>query len=162
MEKPADVDEMARKRPKVGDKKENKEPVLTNANSTSADYYFDSYAHFGIHEDMLKDEVRTKSYMNAIMRNPELFAGKIVLDVGCGTGILSMFAAKAGAKKVYAVDFSSIADHAKQIVIDNQLEDTIEVIRGKMEDLELPVKHVDIIISEWMVRVQLPLLLRSR
>jgi len=33
---------------------------------TSADYYFDSYAHFGIHEDMLKDEVRTKSYMNAI------------------------------------------------------------------------------------------------
>jgi hypothetical protein len=33
---------------------------------TSADYYFDSYSHFGIHEEMLKDEVRTKSYMNAI------------------------------------------------------------------------------------------------
>ena len=33
---------------------------------TSADYYFDSYAHFGIHEEMLKDEVRTKSYLNAI------------------------------------------------------------------------------------------------
>jgi type I protein arginine methyltransferase len=33
---------------------------------TSVDYYFDSYSHFGIHEEMLKDEVRTKSYMHAI------------------------------------------------------------------------------------------------
>lgn len=37
-----------------------------NPSLTSADYYFDSYSHFGIHEEMLKDEVRTKAYMNAI------------------------------------------------------------------------------------------------
>ena len=53
---------------------------------TSADYYFDSYSHFAIHEEMLKDEVRTRSYMNAIERNRHLFKDKIVLDVGCGTG----------------------------------------------------------------------------
>lgn len=64
----------------------------------SADYYFDSYSHFGIHEEMLKDEVRTKTYMNAILRNRHLFQDKVVLDVGCGTGILSMFAAQAGAR----------------------------------------------------------------
>jgi protein arginine N-methyltransferase 1 len=52
---------------------------------------------------MLKDEVRTKSYRAAILQNKHLFGGKIVLDVGCGTGILSMFAAKAGAKHVYGV-----------------------------------------------------------
>ena len=37
-----------------------------------------------------KDEVRTRSYMNAIVQNKHLFKDKIVLDVGCGTSILSM------------------------------------------------------------------------
>ena len=44
---------------------------------------------------MLKDTVRTRSYQQAIMRNAFLFKDKVVLDVGCGTGILSLFAAKA-------------------------------------------------------------------
>jgi len=52
------------------------EPSL--ADSRSGDYYSDSYAHFGIHEEMLKDSVRTRSYQNAIMRNSHLFKGKVV------------------------------------------------------------------------------------
>lgn len=54
---------------------------------------------------MLKDEVRTLTYRNAIYHNKHLFKDKVVMDVGSGTGILSMFAAKAGAKKVFAVIF---------------------------------------------------------
>lgn len=57
---------------------------------------------------MLKDEVRTLSYRNSIYNNKHLFKDKVVLDVGCGTGILSMFAAKAGAKHVYGVSKSNI------------------------------------------------------
>ena len=127
---------------------------------TSKDYYFDSYAHFGIHEvrlltalcirwfkiidiytyffckpifflhkhcfilkkivacmndwhtlyafilfyqEMLKDEVRTLTYRNSMTYNKHLFKDKVVLDVGCGTGILCMFAAKAGARRVIGV-----------------------------------------------------------
>lgn len=117
---------------------------------TSKDYYFDSYAHFGIHEEMLKDEVRTLTYRKSMYQNKHLFAGKVVLDVGCGTGILCMFAAKAGAKHVYGIDCSSIIDQAQQIVKDNNLADTITLIKGKVEDVQLPVEKVDIIISEWM------------
>lgn len=116
---------------------------------TSSDYYFNSYAHFGIHEEMLKDEVRTRSYMRAIQDNSHLFAGKVVMDVGCGTGVLSIFAAKAGAKKVYAVECSKIVDQARVIVEANGFADIIQVKESKVEELDLPEK-VDIIISEWM------------
>lgn len=94
------------------------------ADMTSKDYYADSYAHFGIHEEMLKDEVRTISYKNAICNNPHLFKGKTVLDVGCGTGILCMFAARAGAKKVIGVDMSNIITQAKTIVEANGFKDS--------------------------------------
>ena len=117
---------------------------------TSADYYFDSYSHFGIHEEMLKDVVRTRSYMNAIEQNKHLFKDKVVLDIGCGTGILSMFAARAGARKVYAIECSAIADQAKTIVAENGFGDVIEVIKEKMENVVLQEEYVDIIISEWM------------
>lgn len=52
---------------------------------------------------MLKDEVRTLTYRNSMYHNKHVFKDKVVLDVGSGTGILSMFAAKAGAKHVYGV-----------------------------------------------------------
>ena len=126
--------------------------LLKSEEMTSKDYYFDSYAHFGNHEEMLKDEVRTLTYCNSMWHNKHLFKGKAVFDVGCETGILSMFAAKAGAKMVIGVDMSSIVDHAKQIVKDNKLDDVVTIIRGKVEEISLPegVDKVDIIISEWM------------
>lgn len=121
-----------------------------NDDRTSADYYFDSYSHFGIHEEMLKDVVRTKTYQNVIYQNGFLFKDKIVLDVGAGTGILSLFCAKAGAKHVYAVECSHMADMAKQIVEANGFSNIITVLKGKIEEIDLPVPQVDIIISEWM------------
>ena len=62
------------------------------------------------------------TYRNSMYHNKHLFKDKIVLDVGCGTGILSMFAAKAGAKHVIGVDMSSIVEHARTIVEKNGLE----------------------------------------
>lgn len=131
---------------------DNPDPNVKPEEMTSKDYYFDSYAHFGIHEEMLKDEVRTLTYRNSMFHNKHLFKGKVVLDVGCGTGILSMFAAKAGARKVIGIECSSIVDYAIKIVKENKLDDVVEIIKGKVEEVELPagIDKVDIIISEWM------------
>ena len=50
---------------------------LSAEEMTSKDYYFDSYAHFGIHEEMLKDEVRTLTYRNSMWHNKHLFKNKV-------------------------------------------------------------------------------------
>ena len=116
---------------------------------------------------MLKDAVRTDAYRDFVYDNKHLFQGKVVLDVGCGTGILSMFCAKAGAKKVIAVDNSEIMSKARQNIFENGLDYVItwvylqlgpsirgltcsRCVKGKIEDVILPMKSVDIIISEWM------------
>ncbi|KAI0345573.1 S-adenosyl-L-methionine-dependent methyltransferase [Trametopsis cervina] len=115
-------------------------------------HYFQSYGENDIHAVMIQDKVRTATYASFILKNPSLFQGAVVLDVGCGTGILSLFAARAGAKRVFAVDASDIAEKAETIVKTNGLDHIITVIRGKVEDITLPdnIKQVDIIISEWM------------
>ncbi|OLL23621.1 Ribosomal protein arginine N-methyltransferase rmt3 [Neolecta irregularis DAH-3] len=112
--------------------------------------YFESYSYNDIHETMLKDSVRTEAYRDFIYDNKDLFTDKVVLDVGCGTGILSMFCAKAGARKVFAVDNSEIIYKARENVFQNGLDDRIVCLRGKIEEINLPVNQVDIIISEWM------------
>ncbi|KAI0322098.1 protein arginine N-methyltransferase [Amylostereum chailletii] len=115
-------------------------------------HYFESYGANDIHAVMIQDKIRTSTYASFILTNPAVFRDAIVLDVGCETGILSLFAARAGAKHVFAVDASNIAVKARRIVKANDLEDVITVIQGKVEDITLPdgVTHVDIIISEWM------------
>ncbi|MCD7457326.1 putative protein arginine N-methyltransferase 6 [Datura stramonium] len=111
--------------------------------------YFNSYAHVGIHEEMIKDRVRTDSYRNAIFQHQNFIAGKVVVDVGCGTGILSIFCAQAGARRVYAVDASDIAVQANEIVKANNLSDKVIVLHGRVEDVEID-EEVDVIVSEWM------------
>ena len=153
--------------------KDIKEPISREAASTSRDddtHYFRSYGEHGqsispflqllfviywlpdIHAVMIQDKVRTSTYAHFILTNPILFRDAVVLDVGCGTGILSLFAARAGAKRVFAVDASEIAEKAEKIVKANGLANIITVIQGKIEEISLPegINEVDIIISEWM------------
>ncbi|XP_019459995.1 PREDICTED: probable protein arginine N-methyltransferase 6 [Lupinus angustifolius] len=74
---------------------------------------------------------------------------QVVVDVGCGTGILSIFCAQAGAKRVYAIDASDIALQANEVVKENNLSDVVIVLHGRVEDVEID-EEVDVIISEWM------------
>lgn len=86
---------------------------------TSLTYYLD------IHSVMIQDKVRTATYASFILTTPQLFKDAVVLDVGCGTGILSLFAARAGAKRVFAVDASDIAEKAEKIVKANGFDHVI-------------------------------------
>ncbi|XP_014217008.1 protein arginine N-methyltransferase 3 isoform X2 [Copidosoma floridanum] len=127
-----------------------KEKCVKNVPSTSDQGYFNTYSHFAIHHEMLTDKVRTESYRDALLTNSHIFNNCVMLDVGCGTGILSMFAAKSGCKKVISVDQSDIIYHAMDIVRENNLTSIITLKKGRLENIELDVEKVDAIVSEWM------------
>ncbi|MBA0746317.1 hypothetical protein Gogos_008850, partial [Gossypium gossypioides] len=132
------------------------------------DSYFGSYSSFGIHRDMISDKIRTDAYRQALLKNPSLLNGAVVMDVGCGTGILSLFAAQAGASRVISIEASEkMATVATQIAKDNGLwwsktdsegnkscTGVIEVVNRMVEDLDKSIQiqphSVDILVSEWM------------
>ncbi|KAF5733646.1 arginine N-methyltransferase family protein [Tripterygium wilfordii] len=128
--------------------------------------YFGAYSSFGIHREMISDKVRMDAYGQAILKNPSLLNGAVVMDLGCGTGILSLFAAQAGASRVIAVEASEkMAAVATQIAKDNgfwrsqstdsnQSTGVLEVVHSMAEDLHKSIQiqpnSIDVLVSEWM------------
>ncbi|XP_038049177.1 protein arginine N-methyltransferase 2-like isoform X2 [Patiria miniata] len=103
-----------------------------------------------LHLEMLQDKPRNTAYFTAIQQNQHRIQDKVVLDVGCGTGILSMSAVKHGkAAKVFAVEASEFAKQTQALIEANGMADSIHVLEGKVESMKLP-EQVDLIISEWM------------
>lgn len=118
--------------------------------SSSSKMYFHYYGQLLHQQNMLQDYVRTGTYYAAVIENRSDFIGRVVVDVGAGSGILSLFAAQAGAKHVYAVEASEMAEYARKLIAGNpSLCQRITVVKGKVEEVELPEK-ADILISEPM------------
>lgn len=97
--------------------------------------------HFNQVNFCLYPQVRTDSYRDALEKNPSLTQGKLVLDVGCGTGILSMFAARGGAAHVVGIDGSErIAAVAREIIKANGFAGgdvpRIQVVTGMLENIQ--------------------------
>ena len=105
------------------------------------------YAEIEVHRTMICDRVRTDAFRRAI--DSVVRPGDIVLDVGAGTGILSLFAARAGAARVYAVERTTVAVLAQELAAANGVAEIVEVIQGDITDIELP-ERVDVIVSEWL------------
>ncbi|XP_036400743.1 protein arginine N-methyltransferase 2 [Megalops cyprinoides] len=112
--------------------------------------YFGNYGTLRLHLEMLADRARTETYRQVILSNSAPLRGKVVMDLGCGTGIISLFCARlAQPAAVYAVEASSMAEQAQQLVQQNGCEGVVSVLRGRAEELQLPGK-VDVLVSEWM------------
>ncbi len=104
-----------------------------------------SYDDLATHYGMLKDVVRTEGYRRAI--GEVVQPGSVVLDLGCGTGILSVFAARAGAARVYAIERAPIGGLAEKVFKANDA--CVTLLRGRAADVSIP-ERVDVLVSEWM------------
>ena len=87
---------------------------------------------------MLQDRVRNEIFRRAIF--DAVKPGSVVMDMGAGSGILSVMAARAGARKVYAIERTSIADFAQEVLESNGVSDKVEIIQQDVESVELPEK----------------------
>jgi type I protein arginine methyltransferase len=153
-------------------------PAAADAKNTAAvdRGYFGGYAGLGIHRTMLADEARTATYRAALEGNPSRLRGATVLDVGCGTGVLSLFAARGGAGAVVGVEGAApMAALAARIASVNGfgggVDGPVRIVHARVEDLvaggplplpscasppppsspsSSPQKVVDVLVSEWM------------
>jgi len=98
----------------------------------------DPWGEVRIHQIMLQDKRRTNCYKKAIENN--LKTDSRVIDLGCGTGVLSFFAAVKGCRKVYAVDRSGIIDDAREAARKNNLQGRIEFIKADIRKFKPPAK----------------------
>uniref|UniRef100_A0A672ZDJ6 type I protein arginine methyltransferase n=1 Tax=Sphaeramia orbicularis TaxID=375764 RepID=A0A672ZDJ6_9TELE len=111
--------------------------------------WFQFHSCLSQQQSLLQDYLRTATYQRAILLNDIDFRDKVVLDVCCGSGVLSFFAVQAGATRVYTVEPSPMAKHTQVLVQANCLTERITVLEGEVEDVDCPAM-VDVIVSEPM------------
>lgn len=103
------------------------------------------WGHPAEHARMLHDERRTGDYLRAIKH--AVRPGDVVLEIGTGSGVMAVAAARAGARHVYAVEASDIADVAERVFEVNGVSDRITLLRGWSRHVDL-AEPADVLISE--------------
>jgi protein-L-isoaspartate O-methyltransferase len=111
-----------------------------------------SFADPVTHAVMLHDRARTGAFIEAIDRVVQ--PDDVVVDVGTGTGILAMAAARRGARRVYAIEATGMAKVAAELVAVNGLSDRVTIVEGWSSEIELP-ERADVLVSEIIGEVPL-------
>jgi precorrin-6B methylase 2 len=97
------------------------------------------------HARMLDDDRRTGDYLAALTAGVR--PGDVVLDIGTGSGVLAVAAARAGARRVYAVEATDIALVADRVFEANGVQDRVTLLPGWSRQIELPEK-ADVLVAE--------------
>lgn len=97
------------------------------------------------HRELLADETRTTTYREAIRQ--AVRPGDVVLDLGCGSGILSFFACQAGASRVFAIERGKMAGVAEFLARHLGFDDRVTILNGESTELELP-QRADVLVTE--------------
>lgn len=113
--------------------------------AAEAGVIFNNYTGVEVHRRMLADEPRMVAFRDAL--RAVVKPGDVVIDAGSGTGALAVYAALAGAKKVYAIERTEMARVIPQIAADSGVGDIVEVLRGDFGKIETPEK-AQVIVSE--------------
>jgi hypothetical protein len=98
-----------------------------------------------MHVRMLNDRARTEAYLHAIREVVQ--PGDVVVELGTGTGVLAVAAAKAGARHVYAIEAGAIGQAAESVFRANGLSDRITLVPGLSTHVSLP-ERADVLVSE--------------
>jgi protein arginine N-methyltransferase 1 len=94
---------------------------------------------------MIADGVRMESYAEALRRT--VTPGCVVLDIGAGTGIMSLLACKLGARRVYAVEPSPASQLLQIAARDNGFADRITLLSERSTEVTLP-ERADVMVSD--------------
>lgn len=97
------------------------------------------------HVALLDDRVRTDAFLRAI--EAVVRPGDVVLDLGTGTGVLALAAARAGASQVHAVERGAMAAGAEALFRENGFADRIVLHRADSSHVELP-RRADVLVTE--------------
>ena len=106
-------------------------------------FELEGFANIWEHSRLLSDNTRNQALIDLLKRHAP---GKRVLEIGCGSGLLSCIAAKLGAKEVLAIEPTAVIEVARELIARNKLTEQVHLLEGRLQDLT--PQPVDFVFSE--------------